>query len=375
MSGFGKTLNYYFFAVTLICSIVQAADYDFIRIANFDADEISTVPGNAAIKNNGDVIFTVSYPTGLERTFIGNGSVLTPVLDTAGPISSIFYHSRINDNRQFAYRAIMDDGSQSLFRHSSSGEELIRTTTSGSFSAVPSINSNGDVAYLACDDSISPYYLYRWNGSEELILDTSGAYSWLEGWPSIADNCDIVVNTKLNSSADNLIIANNNSTKVILDGTGIFEGEGVSVMSKNGSIAFFSPLNSNNRYAIGRYYQNNVELIFGDEGDEPTNKHVSNFPGINDSGVVAFMGSIDNTTQGYIYDSALVPVLSVGDVLDNKIVSGLGLQGDGCINNLGHLAFTIRFDDGSWGVYAAVPEPCTLSLMVFGVLALRRKRW
>ncbi len=375
MSGFGKISNYYFFAVTLICSIVQASDYNFIKIADFDADEISRFPGNAAINNNGDVIFTVNYPSGLERTFIGNGSVLTPVLDTEGPINSIFYHSRLNDNRQFAYRASMDDGTQALYRHSVSGEELIRTTTSGSFSSVPSINSNGDVAYLARNDSSSPDYLYRWNGSEELILDTSGTYSWLGGWPSISDNCDIVVNTKLNSSADNLIIANNNSTKVILDGTGIFEGKGMSAISKNGAIAFFSYLNSNSRQSIGRYYQNKVELIFGDEGDEPTNKHVSNFPGINDSGVVAFMGSSDNITQGYIYDSALVPVLSVGDVLDDKIVSGLGLQGDGCINNLGHLAFTIKFDDGSWGVYAAIPEPCTLSLMVFGLLALRRKCW
>ena len=45
------------------------------------------------------------------------------------------------------------------------------------------------------------------------------------------------------------------------------------------------------------------------------------------------MGSADNITQGYIYDDSLIPMLSVGDLLDNKIVPGFGLQGDGCIGS------------------------------------------
>lgn len=297
--------------VMVLINPVQASDYIFTKIAQYDEDQIGNFIGNAGINNKGEVIFGIHLNSGDEIMYMGDGTSLTTLTDNSGPIDSFFWFSRMNDNGQFAYRAIMNDGSKSLFRHSSSGEELIRTTTSGDFSAVPSINSNGDVAYLARDDTGSPDFLYRWNGSEELILDTSGDYSWLGGWPSIADNGDIIVNTKNNGMADNLIIANNNSTEVVLDGIGIFEGEGVSAFSKNGAIAFFSQINSNNRAAIGRYYQDEVELIFGDEGDSPTNKHVSNFPGINDSGTVAFMGAIDNLTQGFIFDDALLSVLLI----------------------------------------------------------------
>jgi hypothetical protein len=362
--------------IAIGCVTSKASDFTFTRIAHYNAGEIGSLIGNASINNNGEVIFGVYLPSGDEVIYIGDGSSLIPLIDTSGPIDSFFYHSRLNDSGQFAYRAIMDDGSQSLFRHSSSGEELIRSTTLGSFSAIPSINTSGDVAYIAREDDVSPNYLYRWNGSEELILDTTGTYSSLGGWPSIADNGDIVINAQLSEGGDNLIIANSTSTEVILDGSGIFEGSAMPSISNNGAISFLGHLNSNNNSAIGRYYQNNIDLIFGDPDNEHPDIHINNFPGINDRGVVAFQAGIfsEGVTQAYIYDDELIPVLRTGDLLDGRIVAGMGLQGDGCINNYGHLALTIKFDDGSWGVYRAVPEPCTILLLAAGGLLLRRKR-
>jgi hypothetical protein len=355
--------------VVIGCVTSKASDFAFTRIAHFNANEIDTFPGNAGINNNGEVIFGVHLPSGEEVIYVGDGSSLTPLIDTSGSIDSFFYHSRLNDSGQFAYRAIMDDGSQSLFRHSSSGEELIRITTNGIISFLPSINNNGKVSYTFREDSGLENKVYRWNGSNELLFEATGEYSYFNSITSIDDNGKVAVNAILSGGGDNLLLVDSGTKEVILDGTDIFASSATPALSYNGNIVFLASLTSGNGYAIGRYLENQEELIFG---DDPTHLHVSNFPGINDSGDVAFMGAIDNVTQAFVYDETLNTVLSVGDELDGRIVAGLGLQGDGCINNYGHLALTIKFDDGSWGVYRVIPEPCSVLLLAAGGLILRK---
>jgi hypothetical protein len=68
-------------------------------------------------------------------------------------------------------------------------------------------------------------------------------------------------------------------------------------------------------------------------------------------------------------------VIELNDVLDGKLITGMdaGLESlNG--NQVGFLAF---FNDGSRGVYvAAIPEPNTVTLLIFGMLAiaLRNRR-
>jgi hypothetical protein len=96
-----------------------------------------------------------------------------------------------------------------------------------------------------------------------------------------------------------------------------------------------------------------------------------------DGGVVAFIGSPDNSTQGGIFAASggsIIEVISPGDTLDGRTVASLSFSDDRPLSGR-DLVFTANFSDGSTGLFlAAVPEPEVAGLAAIGLIAAAASR-
>ena len=95
---------------------------------------------------------------------------------------------------------------------------------------------------------------------------------------------------------------------------------------------------------------------------------------------MAFVGEDTTNSLGglYVMDGAGViqEIVGLGDSLDGKAVSGLGIDSNGFEGE--QIAFIATFTDGSSGIYiATIPEPSTAALVLYGAALLsfaRRRR-
>jgi hypothetical protein len=97
-----------------------------------------------------------------------------------------------------------------------------------------------------------------------------------------------------------------------------------------------------------------------------------------DNGVAAFVGFGRKGQAGIFgtFDGSLGKVIGAGDLLDGKEAIAFSLSNEGLDGN--SLAFKVKFDDGSSGIYRAdaeIPTPALLPGIVgFGVAAWRKRK-
>jgi hypothetical protein len=95
-----------------------------------------------------------------------------------------------------------------------------------------------------------------------------------------------------------------------------------------------------------------------------------------DGSVIAFIGGPASGPEGIFAasDGSLAEVVSVGDTLDGKTITGLTFSSDRPLSG-SDLVFTATFGDGSSGLFLAeVPEPATAVLLLLGAIPLLTRR-
>ena len=88
-----------------------------------------------------------------------------------------------------------------------------------------------------------------------------------------------------------------------------------------------------------------------------------------DGDEIAFLAVEDNV-DGNIFryaDGVIDEVISIGDVLDSKTVTNLGISNDNSFDN-GAIAFQVDFNDQSSGIYLATPAPSSTLIDLGGTI-------
>jgi hypothetical protein len=117
----------------------------------------------------------------------------------------------------------------------------------------------------------------------------------------------------------------------------------------------------------GIFTQNELIVATGDTIDGKTLTSIYTPDSINSGGEIAFHATFDGGKGLFTQDRLIT---QIGDVIDGRTLTDIAWFE---INDLGHVAFSAKFSDGTSGIVLAVPEPSAAVLLLVGasVVALR----
>ena len=292
---------------------------------------------NPSINQAGTVAFAAFPHSGFEPgIYAGNGGTLTTIAETFGQFRDFSgrYSTSINSSGAVAFSAALDTGPGGIFLNSGGTITPVLINSASLGAGNFSMNDAGTLAFRSGD----PGRIVTFNaGVVTTIVDSSGALNYLGTTPS------------LNDAGTVAFVAGKDG---IDGGTfGIYSGNGGPLTTIADAAGPFS--------SFGDFY--------------------SGQPSINDSGTVAFLGSLDAGGFG-IYTGSGVgtsEVIGSGDALFGSTITGLSISPTS-LNDRGQVAFVYGLANGTTGIAIAtpVPEPSAslLFALSFGLSLARRKR-
>lgn len=359
-----------------------AIAYTFTKIADTTGGEFSSF-GFPSINNAGTVAFSVSLSSGGQGIFVGNGSSLTPIVDTSGAFGG-FGDGVINGSGAVAFRAFLKAGGQGVFVGSENALTTIADTSStfSFFTGTPSINNAGTVAFNGFLNAAPGSGIFAGNGSTlTTIVDASGQFSNF-GSPFITQ-AGAVIFPAITSSGDGIFLGNGSATPTVLidqdSGLKFFQSPSA---NSQGAVAFIASSQPTGQ-TTGVFILNGQSLteLADDSGEFLQLGH----PAINVAGEVAFSSELTGSFPNVIIGSGIFTgpdptddkVIATGDALNGSTVASVvdvGFVSSG-LNDAGQIAFFAPLDNGSFGIFRAdpvrsAPAPAPLALMLWGVVAL-----
>jgi hypothetical protein len=387
-----------FAALTLLMVLALPAfaqEYTFTNVADSVEDGFDPFSfGCSSINNRGDIAFKAGRlaPDGF-NTIPGiyrinaNGS-LTTIAEDAKRFVTIGFNPSMNDLGQVSFAARLDGGNkedtESILRGDRKKLITIASTADefNFFGFDTSISNSGEVAFRAERDEefnfdeglfsgqgnkklgITIHYL----NSSDITLDGAPArFGGRDSRPSINNLGDIAFDESIQPNFDSGIFAGQE---------GVFE----TIAAPNPDLFVRSPvLNDSGTAAFYRSFFDETiqefveEIVIGNGGPLTTvidtRGEFSSFgfrpPSLNNSGTVAFLAFLDNSSTSGIFvgpDPDEDRVIVTGDTLDGATVTNLVFCEEG-LNDLNQLTFVATFDDFTVpegvgvGVFLATPEP------------------
>jgi hypothetical protein len=281
-----------------------AQPYNFTKIADTNGPFLSFAPGGSlpdgpSINDAGSVVFWAALKMGGEGVFVGSGASLITIADSvSGNFREIRCCPAINNAGTVAFRAYGITGIEGIFARSG-GPFITIADSSASLNGFvqPSINDSGTVTFrvfIGPGDS-GGVWIFKGNGGPltPIANNRSGVFYELGGFPSI-NSAGVV------AFEAGLLLGGQAS-----GGPGLFVGNGGPLISIATSY-LFTPGSPFAGFTVA--------------------------PSINDSGTVAFMGSIEQGNGSGIFLGSGGPITTVGD-------------SNGPLNNLRHASID---DRGKW---------------------------
>lgn len=271
----------------------------------------------------------------------------------------------INNNGEVAYLGVFVGGSAiytSLRDAVVMSGDVIGGETLTGFNS-PMINDAGEMAFLANVSGISGSGIFTTSDVVALVGDVIESET-LEslGSPAINSSGEVVYMAKSSSgrgifTQDDIVVLTGDT----IGGKTLGVINSASINS-SGEVAFQARFSGGN----GIFTQNSAVALTGDviDGNTLTNL-VSNTPSINDSGEVAFFASFVSGDGIFTQNSAVV---LTGDRVGERILTGLGVSSS--INSRGQVAFKGIFSDGSAGVFVASLPKTAVANLLMSVLGL-----
>lgn len=346
------------------------ADYTFQQIARsgrmfdpfgFDAP---------VVNNNGAVGYKATRVNGTSAIFRNQGHA--PTLIAGEHRFNRFGSITINFSGQVGFEGSPRNvNGEGIFRGSGGAVQTIAGTRDlGDFDFVnagPSMNVSGQVAFIGerivGSDFIDGVYVGN-GGPVVPIYDETGQFDDFIGNPSLNDQGQAAFLATLDTGVGGLFLGNGGAVTTVADESGPFGsvfGFSDPSLNEQGQVAFRAgtdqnpdqPSGGSTGEGIFLYDNGTVITIFhGNVGDFAS---LGN-PSLNNQGQVAFI--IEPTFGQQILvtgpDFVADRVIGTGDVLLGRTVSGVLFSREG-LNDVGQLAFTAFFEDGSAGVFLATP--------------------
>jgi len=415
-------------AVGLSLSLLPTGDafaFTFTKIA--DTSGSFTRLETPVINDSGTVAFSADLNTRSPSVFTGNGEALTSIVTF--PPNPIFDFPSIGVGRILVEVIDINNAGTILFAASQLvGNDLPRDITnfftlSSGTSTPPSISSSGDprrqsygVYAINDNGSIASRSIETQLGiitSASVDVTNNGTH---KGGVSLMDRFEssrflFFENPDLNNSdtlvfGARLVNENTPDRPIFIDGLFTRTSDGIispvvttNISGNPFSSSVFSPasINDNGTVAFGMrpldQFDNLISLqndiIFTSNAGSSTTiadtsgpfKSFGN-PAINNTGTVAFFGTLDTGGSGIFTgaDPITNKVITLGDSLFGSKVVSLDFSTKG-LNNSGQLAFLATFEDGTSGIFRAnpesmsepksVPEPASgLGLLLVGVFGV-----
>jgi hypothetical protein len=345
-----------------------AASYTFTKIADTSGPlSRFDFPGAPSVNDAGTVAFLAGLATGggAGGIFTGDGERITTIADSNGPFSGTGGFGQfpaINARGTVAFLSAQKTGPMGIFTGSGGPITTIVLETQLMSLGHPSINNRGTVAFKADVPGGHVDIFTSQNGSLTPILNNRGTFTGINAHLSINDAGTIAFLASLQVGRPGIFTSQGRSITTIVDTSGPVRVTGTPSINNAGVVAFFGCMEDSG-CAID---QPSAESIFTGTGGPLTTiadtsgpfSHFGN-PSINNAGTVVFLALLEAGGSGIFTgpDPVADQVIATGDLLFGSTVVSLGfLQGLG-LNDAGQVAFFATLANGESGIFRADPVP------------------
>jgi len=353
----------------------RAVTFRFINIAD-TTGPFSHFESTPVLNNDGTVAFVARSDTAEEGIYIGDGTFITTIADTSGPLSSVYYNRRvsINNHGVVVFNGRLDNNSQGVYAGDGNSPFVTLADDGppilGNLYGELSLNDAGVIAFNSGREDRHRWGIYKvadgnWTTVDENSTDFNEfRFSSQNNQGQVAyyaegqrgDFAAIRLGDGINPThtvADytdgftHLWMGEiNDHGQVIFGGNSAADGQGLYVGDQNG----FTKLTD----VSGPYSQ----LITLSTYMGPS------LPAINNNGDVAFVAKRDGSQLPGIYrglDPATDLVIQAGVPLFGDVLSEFRF--DRALNDDGSLAFFYRLDNNVTGIaVASVASPGDIDL-------------
>jgi hypothetical protein len=309
-------------------------------------------------------------------------------------------HSRLNNNKRFAFIALANDGVKKIFNGDERGKPVpVPGTENLEFVSALDINDTGEV-FGAGDNRNNNFdtYILGRDGKERRIPSGYTAVGTMEGpVPTRLDGVAYKSDGRIE-----IIDRKGRRTTVAREGSGIL-GDGFVINQSGKTIVFFGiPSGRKEGYTVFRWTEDDgktvdlladrppyasIDQISGSENGQVAvcyekkdgtqgvdlldargqiftvadtkggfEKSVASFAlgGVNDKGIVIFIASLKGSSKGIFVGTDRTRVIGVGDALDGATISHLAFAAN-ALSPKGDILFSAVLSDGRSGLYIISP--------------------
>jgi len=318
----------------------QAA-YSFKLIAETGSQ--FTFLSSPAMNNQGDVVFRAGLPGSREGLFVGGKGKVKELFSAPQSLSN----PSINDQRQVAF-----DSAGGVFLLA---DNATKQVISGSEYAYPSLNNNGDVAFVRIVNS-SQLLVGNGEGPALVLYDNTGVFSGGLTAPTLNDFGAVAFVAGLGNGQQGVFLGDGTSTTNIAETDGSFAGFGGTIpdVNNDGLVAFFA-FQSTGEQGVFTGDGNSTMTFVDSQGPYQEFR----FPNVNAAGAVLFEAILDGQSSRGLYvgpDPSTDKVVAPGDQLfDSMVVNAFG-AGDQALNDRGEVVFYAVLADGRGVIVKAKPR-------------------
>ena len=356
----------------------QTSAYTFTTIAdttNFSTFEFTLgdfgSPTAPAINAAGEVAFWGMTRDSEAGVFVGDGSTIKTIANTAGDFSFLGVAPTINDCGTVAFLGGLDNGGAGYFTgdgtslktiaNSAGPFDFLRMPTADNLFGEPAINNQGIVAFRADLDEGGKGIFIDKRGKYTAIADaTEDRLSVFGLAPDINNRGTVVFSggtVPINEGFQNtgIFTGRKGRLKVIADANSFLENDALTLfgsapaINDREEIAFIAGSSTGE---FGVFTGNAHSLVSVADSNGP----IGFFRGvdINNAGTVAYLADFDIGGSGIFVENQ--PVIETGDILLGSTVVDLNFLNKG-LNNQGEIAFWASLADGRSGIFRANPFP------------------
>jgi hypothetical protein len=351
------------FACFTVTAHAQSPGYTFTTLV--DSSQGLTADRCAAINDNGQVAFTVFDENGVQSIMraASNGS-LTTIADDTKRFSFFGANPSINNAGDVSFAAGLEKGGEAILVTKGKSLKTVAQTEGGDFNFFgfnTSLNNQGLVVFSAELDEAFGFDEGTFVGDSRgkiatIYLASTSQFLGSDSRRSINDAGQIAFEESLDDFTNGIFLFDGAEFVTIVDQTSpLVEFASDPQLNNAGVVAFTAFLDSNEQAILTG--DGATLTVIADTSGPFSDFGFFGGPAINDSGDVAFNGTLDGGFGTGIYtgpDPAADSVIEVGDTLGGSVVTNALVCSEG-LNNNGQVAFVAQLEDGRTLIVRADP--------------------